>query len=32
MKIVVGLGSCGIAAGGKKIYAVLESLLPSIRR
>ncbi len=27
MKIVVGLGSCGIAAGGKKIYAVLESLL-----
>ncbi|HPR39549.1 MAG TPA: NADH-quinone oxidoreductase subunit F, partial [Oscillospiraceae bacterium] len=27
MKIVVGLGSCGIAAGGKKIYAVLKSLL-----
>jgi len=34
MKIVVGLGSCGIAAGGKKIYAVLESLLaehPEVR-
>ena len=28
MKIVVGAGSCGIAAGAQKVYDALESLLP----
>ncbi len=29
MKIVVGSGSCGIAAGAQKVYAAIESLLTS---
>ncbi len=29
-KIVVGLGSCGIAAGGRKVYSALQDLLPGL--
>lgn len=28
-KVVVGLGSCGIAAGGRKVYAALQEILPA---
>ena len=29
MKIVVGEGSCGIAAGAAKVYSAIEALLGS---